>query len=107
MSIRTRRPRRLSIERLETRDVPASNFQITALTANAVSTVTHDAVTGDDQGGIAVTGARAFVTGQDATGSFNLADLSDGVSINNRYDALTGNVRTGQAYVLGNQDLFT
>ena len=103
MSIRTRR---LFAELLEARDVPAANFQIVSLTADHVGTVTHGAVTGGDQGGIATSGSKVFVTGQTATGSFNLSNLSGGTSVGARYDALASNFRTGQAYVLGSRDFF-
>src|SRR5207244_1156840 len=51
-----------------------------------------------------VSTSQVFVTGQTATGHYNLSNLASGTSVGNRYDGLTGNVRTGQAYVLASQD---
>ena len=104
--IRALRPRRLAVEFLEARDMPAATFQIVTLTGNNAAFVPIDAVTGSDQGGVAVSSSQVFVTGQSATGRFNLTDLSGGTSVGSRYDGVTGNVRTGQAYVLGTQDFF-
>src|SRR5262249_41558554 len=92
--------RRLQVESLESREVPASNFQITSLTANNVTTVLHDAITGDDFGGIAVSGSQAFVTGNGATGRFALSDLSGGPKVGARYDGLTCDLKTQKVYAL-------
>ncbi len=102
--IRPSKSRQLRLESLEAREVPAATFQIASLTANTVGTVTHDFTTGDDQGGIATTGSKVFVTGAFATGSFDLSDLANPASIGVRHEALASNIRTRQAYVLGNVD---
>nr|MBK7067262.1 hypothetical protein [Deltaproteobacteria bacterium] len=57
-------------------------------------------MTGDDRGGIAVSTASVFYTGDSATGRFAL-DLSSPMSTGFQYDALTSNLRTGQVYSLG------
>ena len=95
--------RRLVLESLESREVPAANFQITSLTANNVTTVLHDAITGDDFGGIAVSGSQAFVTGNTSTGRFALTNLSDGTAVGTRYDGLTCDLKTQKVYALATE----
>src|SRR5262245_4459018 len=74
-TVRTWR-RQLWLQALESRIAPVTDFQITSLTANNSAVVQHDAVTGDDFGGIAVSGSQAFVTGATATARFALSNLS-------------------------------
>src|SRR5262249_2205516 len=66
-----------------------------------VGTVTHDAVTGDDFGGVAASGSQLFVTGQTATGRFNLSDLSGGTSVGAQYQGIVGDLPSQKVYVLG------
>jgi hypothetical protein len=56
--------------------VPCMEFQITGLFATNSQVVDHDALTGDDRGGIAVSSSQVFITGDSATARFNAADLS-------------------------------
>src|SRR5262249_30493884 len=56
--------------------------------------------TGDDFGGIAVSGSQAFVTGNGATGRFALSDLSGGTNVGARYDGLTCDLKTQKVYAL-------
>jgi Bacterial Ig domain len=93
-----RRP--LNVEALETRTVPAGNFKITSLGTTNSAVVEHDFITGDDRGGIAVSTTGVLITGDGATGRFNL-DLSGG-SYAGYYDCLTGDLSTGTIYTLGN-----
>jgi hypothetical protein len=101
MSRRTRPARRLIVEPLEGRVVPATTFKILSLDATHVGFVTHDAVTGDDYGGIAASASQLFVTGQTATGRFNLSDLSGGTSVGTQYQGIVGDLHTQKVYVLG------
>src|SRR5262245_2685111 len=96
-----RRP--LSLQALQSRIAPVTDFQITSLTTSDITTVQHDAITGDDFGGIAVSGLRAFVTGVAGTGRFALSDLSGGSAVAMRYDAMTSDLKTQKVYTLASQ----
>ncbi|MDB4930182.1 MAG: hypothetical protein JWM10_2666 [Myxococcaceae bacterium] len=78
--------------------IPGSTFQV-ALSANNCNTVEHDAVTGDDRGGIAVSNDRLFYSGDTSTGRFDLQSLV-GESLGRTYDALASNLATGTLYTL-------
>ncbi|MBK8696929.1 MAG: hypothetical protein IPN17_32875 [Deltaproteobacteria bacterium] len=78
----------------------SNSFQITSLGSTGCARIEHNFVTGDDRGGIAVSTASVFYTGDSATGRFAL-DLSSPMSTGFQYDALTSNLRTGQVYSLG------
>ncbi|MCL7454573.1 MAG: carboxypeptidase regulatory-like domain-containing protein [Anaerolineae bacterium] len=80
-------------------------FMIVELTADDAHVVDHDGLTGDDRGGIATSGSRVLVTGDDATGSFALADLGGGFSVGEVYDMLVSDLKTGQIYLLGHEDV--
>ncbi|HXI51654.1 MAG TPA: Calx-beta domain-containing protein, partial [Candidatus Saccharimonadales bacterium] len=81
---------------------PRSEFHIVSLSTNQCAAIEHVLVTGDDRGGIAASSSKVFCTGDDVTGRFSLDDLSGGASVGARYEALTSNLRTETAYVLGN-----
>ncbi len=83
--------------------VPArgQDFQVTELSALGCRVVEHDAVTGDDRGGIAVSTTHVFYTGDWATGRFDLEDLFGGTSVGRQYDALMSDLATGVVYSLG------
>jgi Big-like domain-containing protein len=95
--------RRFWLQALESRIAPVADFQITSLTANNAAAVQHDAVTGDDFGGIAVSGSQAFVTGATATGRFALSNLGGGTNTGFRYDAITSDLKTQKVYTLATQ----
>jgi hypothetical protein len=78
--------------------IPGANFQV-ALTPNRCSAVDHVAVTGDDRGGIAVSGARLFYSGDTSTGRFDLQSLV-GETVGRIYDGLVSNLATGTLYTL-------
>ncbi len=78
--------------------IGGQDFQITDLSAIGCSVVEHDAITGDDRGGIAVSSTHVFYTGDSATGRFDLADLSGGAGAGERYDALASDLSTGAVY---------
>src|SRR4029453_17010142 len=79
---------------------PGKIFKITALTPSASRVVEHDAITGDDRGGIAVSAANVFYTGDNGTGRFSAGDLSGGPRLALTYDALVSNLRTETIYTL-------
>ncbi len=76
-------------------------FQITSLTANNSLVVDHNALTGDDRGGIAVSTSRVLIPGDGATASYAAADLTGGVSLGRNYDGMATDLRTETVYVLG------
>ncbi len=80
------------------------DFQITDLSAVGCSVVDHGSITGDDRGGIAASLTHVFYTGDSATGRFDLEDLSGGVSVGQRYDAMVSDLSTGTMYSLGDGD---
>ncbi|HXG48766.1 MAG TPA: immunoglobulin domain-containing protein, partial [Methylomirabilota bacterium] len=83
--------------------LPASkNFRIISLLSDNSRVVDHDALTGDDRGGIAVSATHVFYTGDNQTARFSAADLSGGAAIGDQLDALTGNLRSGTIYTLAN-----
>ena len=82
--------------------VRAQDFQITSLTANNVVTVEANAVTGDDRGGIAVSGTTVFLTGDASTARFNRNSLGNGVALGAVRDALCSNLRNERVYTLAN-----
>jgi hypothetical protein len=83
-------------------DAPANvEFRITSLTANNSLVAEHDLLTGDDRGGIAVSGSHVFYSGDDSTARFALADLSGGTRLGRIYDAMVSNLRTETMYSLG------
>lgn len=79
----------------------AAPFGIVSLGTTGSAVVDHNAITGDDRGGIAVSTSRVFYSGDNATGRFALADLTGGASVGNHYDALAGDISTGDVYVFG------
>jgi hypothetical protein len=78
-----------------------SQFQLNTLTASSCVIVDHNGVTSDDRGGIAISGGSVFYTGDSQTGRMplNLSSVS-ALSPSRQYDALTGDLRTEQAYTL-------
>ena len=80
-----------------------ADFQITSLTANNATAIEHEPVTNDDRGGIAVSTAKAFYTGDGTTGRFDISNLANGAALSPpaQYDGLVSNVRTGTFYSLG------
>lgn len=78
--------------------IPGASFQV-SLTANNCNAVEHEPVTGDDRGGIAVSSARLFYSGDTSTGRFDLQTLM-GESVGRTYDALASNLATGTLYTL-------
>jgi uncharacterized repeat protein (TIGR01451 family) len=77
-------------------------FRILGLQTNGAVAVEHEAFTGDDRGGIAVSAASVFVTGDESTGRFPLDNLGAGTRLGRIFDALVSNLRTETVYSLGN-----
>ena len=80
--------------------IAGPSFQVNSLTTTACNVIEHATPTGDDRGGIAVSTARVFYTGDSATGRFDLANLGTPTSVGRQYDALTSNLRDGTVYTL-------
>jgi hypothetical protein len=82
-------------------------LRIDSLGATGCSTVDHIDVTGDDHGGVAVSGSSVFVVGDDATGIYDL-DLASGAPIasappelvDNARDVMVSDVGSGGAFLL-------
>jgi hypothetical protein len=79
---------------------PAAALRILSLGTTGVAGIEHNFVTGDDRGGIAVSGTHVFYTGDSFTGRFALGDLSGGISAGTRYDGIVSDLATGQVYTL-------
>jgi len=77
-------------------------FRILALQTNSLVAIEHEAATGDDRGGIAVSADYVFVTGDESTGRFALDGLGGGVPLGRIHDSLVSNLRTETVYSLGN-----
>lgn len=87
---------------LSVRMLQGSDFRITRLSTNGCPTVEHIFVTGNDRGGIALSGSHVFYSGDSSTARFPADDLSGGTSLGRIEDALVSNLRTEQLYSLGN-----
>ncbi|MEW6158726.1 MAG: SUMF1/EgtB/PvdO family nonheme iron enzyme, partial [Verrucomicrobiota bacterium] len=75
-------------------------FKITSLSGANSAVIDHEGTTGDDRGGIAVSNGQVFVTGDTATGRYNL-NLSEGVSVGRLVDRLCSDLRSETVYSLG------
>jgi hypothetical protein len=81
---------------------PAQDFQITSLTANNALAVEVNALTGDDRGGIAVSGSQVFLTGDAATARVGRTNLTGGAGLGVVRDGLVANLHTETVYLLAN-----
>jgi uncharacterized repeat protein (TIGR01451 family) len=79
-----------------------TRFQITALLTSGSRVVDHDALTGDDRGGVAASSTHVFVTGDNNTARFSLTDLSGGVVVGTTRDGMVADLRSETVYLLGN-----
>jgi hypothetical protein len=75
-------------------------FSIMALTTNNCAAVAHEPTTGDDRGGIAISSSALFYSGDTATGSFSLTDLTGASSVGGPFDALVSDIASGAIYSL-------
>jgi len=83
--------------------VAGTSFQVVSLNTTGCRVADHNAVTGDDRGGIAVTDTQVFYTGDTTTGRFD-PDTLAGLSVGTQYDGLVSNLNTGQLYTLAMGD---
>ena len=72
---------------------------VTDLTADNCRVIDHNAITGDDRGGLAVGSDHVWYTGDSGTGRFATSDLSGGVRQASRY-AMFSDTQTGDVYTL-------
>lgn len=79
------------------------SFEITSLSTSGANLIEHEAVTGDDRGGIALSESNIFYTGDSSTGGFSTSNLSTAFSVGYVYDSLVSDLRTKQVYALGTQ----
>jgi uncharacterized repeat protein (TIGR01451 family) len=81
---------------------PQLTFRVTALRTNGAIVVDHNALTGNDRGGIAVSASTVFVTGDNATARFNSEFLTNGVSLGTGtiYDGMLTDLKTETIYLL-------
>lgn len=77
-------------------------FKILSLESTNAAVIDHDDLTGDDNGGIAVSDNSVFVTGDDSTGIFSL-DL--GRTKTKRYDGIFSDIETETVYTLGTDSI--
>jgi len=85
-----------------TADEPfTSQFQITTLAATGCAIIDHNSSSGDDRGGIAISGGNVFYSGDSSTTRIPL-NLSSQSAIGRIYDAMSTDLRTETAYTLGN-----
>lgn len=81
----------------------STGFRITSFGATDCVTVDHEAATGSDRGGIALSTTQLFVTGDDATARLAAADLSAATPVAGSpaiHDALLSDLATEQVYAL-------
>lgn len=80
----------------------AQDFHITSLTTNNALAVEVNVLTGDDRGGIAVSGSQVFLTGDAATARVGRTNLTGGVGLGVVRDGLVANLHTETVYLLAN-----
>jgi cysteine-rich repeat protein len=78
----------------------SNTFRINTLSTTGCAVVDHNAVTGDDRGGIAVSSTNVFYSG-DSNGVRLPLNLSSQTGLGRIYDAITSNLRTGRVYTFG------
>jgi hypothetical protein len=84
---------------------PTADFQISSLLTSNSRVVDHDAVTGDDRGGIAASFSEVFYSGDSSTARFALETLSGGTPLGIIFDALVSDLQSGEVYSLANGSL--
>lgn len=80
----------------------AQDFSISTLSPANATVIDVNSLTGDDRGGIAVSGSQVFLSGDAATVRFNRDTLGSGVSLGTIYDGLVANLASSTVYLLGN-----
>ena len=95
--------RSTSVLRIVNDDIPPrQEFRILSLLASGSQVVDHEALTGDDRGGIAASTSRVLYSGDGSTARFMLNDLSGGTALGQVFDALVSDLRSGEVYSLAN-----
>ena len=82
--------------------ISGPSFQIGSLTTASCQVVDHEAITGDDRGGIAVSPQRMFYSGDTSTARFDLANLGTVTALGRVVDGFVTNLRDGTVYTLAN-----
>ena len=75
-------------------------FRVLSLLGTGSHVVDHNALTGDDRGGIAISDSHVFYSGDSSTARFSIGDLSGGTALGQKYDALVSDLRSGKVYSL-------
>ena len=88
--------------------VPAQaqrQLKVEAMTNQNCRVIDHNATTGDDSGGIAVSDQKVYYNGDSAAGEFNLSDLGNArrVTGSARYSMIS-NLADGKLYALWNRE---
>lgn len=79
---------------------PSRHLRIQSLGSTGGRVVNHDSDTGDDNGGIAISGSRVIVNGDARAVSFDLPTLGDAASLGRKYDGLCSDLVTGAVFTL-------
>jgi hypothetical protein len=77
-------------------------LKVENMSANNCRVVEHNAITGDDSGGIAISSDKLYYNGDTGTGQFSLTDLSGGRRLGRNY-SLISNLANGKVYALWNR----
>ena len=80
--------------------LPGPTFRVTEFGQTGCATLEHDAFTGDDRGGLAVSTSQLFVSGDEATARFGRNDLAGGTRLTQIWDGMVTNLRNNAVYVL-------
>lgn len=75
------------------------NFSVLELSTTC-SVVDHEPITGDDNGGIAVTPTRFFITGDSDTVVMSAVDLTGQTGVGTVLDGMIGDIRAGKVYLM-------
>ncbi len=81
---------------------PTFRIDTMSTTVASCRVIDHDALSGDDRGGIAVSGTQVFYTGDTATVRASLTDLTGLASVGAQHDAMLSDLASNDVYVLLN-----
>jgi len=76
-------------------------LRIQSLGTTGCNVVLHNGVTGDDRGGIAVSGTHVYTTGDTATGRFDPVTLGGATRVGATHNGLVHDIASGALYNLG------
>ena len=74
--------------------------RVTSISTTGATVIDHDAFTGDDRGGLALSSNYVYVVGDNNTGRFLRSNLTSGTALNVR-DGFFGDLSTGILWQLG------